>query len=95
MENKYIVLFGAGKIGKEALNVIGSDYVYAFCDNFVQNDECTEKYGKRVISFDEYCKLHSDKILVITASSINTVQIEEQCKNKGIYDYFVYDDLEY
>lgn len=95
MENKYIVLFGAGKIGKEALNVIGSDYVYAFCDNSIQYGECIEKYGKRVISLDEYCKLHSDKILVITASSINTVQIEEQCQNKGIYDYFVFDDLEY
>ena len=55
MENEHIILFGAGKIGKEALDVIGSDYVYAFCDNSVKNGECTEKYGKNVISLDEYC----------------------------------------
>ena len=48
MENEHIILFGAGKIGKEALDVIGSDYVYAFCDNSVKNGECTEKYGKNV-----------------------------------------------
>ena len=95
MENEHIILFGAGKIGKEALDVIGSDYVYAFCDNSVKNGECTEKYGKNVISLDEYCASHSDKILVITASLTSTVQIEEQCQNKGIYDYFVYDDLGY
>ena len=95
MDNEKLILFGAGKIGKEALDVIGSDYVYAFCDNSVKNGECTEKYGKKVISLDEYCTLHSDKILVITASSVNTMQIEEQCQNKGIYDYFVYNDLGY
>ena len=95
MENEHIILFGAGKIGKEALDVIGSDYVYAFCDNSVKNGECTEKYGKNVISLDEYCASHSDKILVITASLTSTVQIEEQCQNKGIYEYFVYDDLGY
>ena len=27
MENEHIILFGAGKIGKEALDVIGSDYM--------------------------------------------------------------------
>ena len=37
MENEHIILFGAGKIGKEALDVIGSGYVYAFCDNSVKN----------------------------------------------------------
>ena len=81
MDNDKLILFGAGKIGKEALDVIGSDYVYAFCDNSVKNGECTEKYGKKVISLDEYCTLHCDKILVITAYSINTMQIEEQCLN--------------
>lgn len=30
MDNEKLILFGAGKIGKEALDVIGSDYVYAF-----------------------------------------------------------------
>ena len=55
MDNEKLILFGAGKIGKEALDVIGSDYVYAFCDNSVKNGECTEKYGKKVISLDEYC----------------------------------------
>ena len=73
MENERIILFGAGKIGKEALDVIGSGYVYAFCDNSVKNGVCTEKYGKKVISLDEYCTLHSDKILVITASGVNTM----------------------
>ena len=95
MDNEKIILFGAGKIGKKALDVIGSDYVYAFCDNFVKNGECAEKYGKKVISLDEYCASYSDKILVITACSVNTMQIGEQCRNKGIYNYFVYDDLEY
>ena len=47
MDNKEIILFGAGKIGKEALDAIGSDYVYAFCDNFVKNDKSTEKHEKQ------------------------------------------------
>lgn len=46
MENEHIILFGAGKIGKEALDVIGSDYVYAFCDNSVKMVNVLKSMGR-------------------------------------------------
>lgn len=48
MDNEKIILFGAGKIGKKALDVIGSDYVYAFCDNFVKMVNVLKSMGRRL-----------------------------------------------
>lgn len=48
MENERIILFGAGKIGKEALDVIGSGYVYAFCDNSVKMVYVLKSMGRRL-----------------------------------------------
>lgn len=48
MDNEKLILFGAGKIGKEALDVIGSDYVYAFCDNSVKMVNVLKSMARRL-----------------------------------------------
>lgn len=87
--DKKIVIFGSGKLGHEALLALGNENVECLCDN---NPELTgkEKYGKRVISFDELKEKYSDATIMICADwqSGNAYAISEQCEENGIVDYF-------
>lgn len=84
-----IVIFGCGKLGHEALNVLGSEKVECFCDN---NPTLigTEQYGKSVISFDKLREMYSDAAVIICANVRfgNAWTMAEQCEENGIWDYF-------
>jgi FkbM family methyltransferase len=60
------ILFGAGKIGKNMLTLLGGDAVFCFCDNYLSG---TQVYGKDVISFDELRRIHRSYNVVLTAES--------------------------
>lgn len=86
--NTKIIIFGCGKLGHEALNVLGSENVECFCDN---NPTLigSEQYGKRVISFDELKEKHSDTGVIICANVRfgNAWAMAQQCEENGVKDY--------
>lgn len=78
---KKIVLFGAGKIGKEAAYIFSKEGKEVFC--FVDND--CQKWGEKVlnipvISLEEFIKEENDCELIITCNCENRKQILEQLK---------------
>ncbi len=92
--NKKIVIFGCGKLGHEAIDVLGSENIECFCDNNLALAG-TEKYGKKVISFDELQERYNDAAVMICANIRfgNSYAMAEQCENHGIQDYFFYQSL--
>lgn len=79
--DKKIILFGAGKIGKHFLDIVGSEAVYAFCDNFLAGREL---YGKKVISFDELKQIFLDYDIILSVGSNNMGDIKRQLEAAGI-----------
>ena len=92
--DKKIIIFGCGKLGHEAIGVLGSENIECFCDN---NSELTgkEKYGKSVISFDELKRKYSNAVVMICANVRwgNAYAMAEQCEENGISDYFLYQSI--
>lgn len=84
-ENKYII-FGCGKIGREALEYLGEENVYCFVDNNVGlngNEIC----GKKVISFEKLKRRCGDYTVVIAAKPSFAYEMKEQLEDNDIYDY--------
>jgi len=84
---KYI-LFGCGRIGKEAVDYFGQSNVFCFVDN---NPAMVgeEVRGKTVISFKKLMEVHSDYNLVITTAAPFAQEISAQLEREGIHDYFL------
>jgi len=81
-QRKPIIFFGAGQVGKQAIEYYG-------CKNtlfFVDNHKAGLYYcGKPVISVDDLLKLKVDYQLVISTSPTAYVEIEQQLERAGIY----------
>lgn len=88
MSSKFII-FGCGMLGHEMIDAVGRENVECFCDN---NSELagSEKYGKRIISFDELKEKYHNAMIIICADLRKgyTYAIAEQCEKNGILDYF-------
>ena len=56
---KKLILFGCGHIGREALEILGKDNVYCYCDNHVKNEEIE---GKPLIDYGRLLEIHSNYI---------------------------------
>lgn len=79
--DKKIILFGAGNLGRRALNFFGPDRVHCFVDN---NKTGQLAWGKRVISFDELLLIHHDyEVLLSVRAGVSKI-LEEQCNKGGI-----------
>jgi len=89
---KKYILFGCGEIGKRALDYLGEVNVYCFADN---NSGLSgkQKYGKRIIDFDELKKVCKDYTVVIStsANTNSAYEIKKQLEENGIYDYVMFD----
>jgi hypothetical protein len=81
LTGKNIILFGAGIVGRRALNFFGADRVYCFADN---KNGGQEFWGKRVISFKELLKIKDDYDIVLSVGTVNMPGLEEQCSNSGV-----------
>lgn len=94
-EGKKYILFGCGKIGKEAVDYLGKENVCCFVDNNPERIG-TDICGKRVISFDDLKKVYSDYTIVITASmnTSSVYEIKEQLESNNIYEYLYFDKNE-
>ncbi|MBQ9233731.1 MAG: glycosyltransferase [Lachnospiraceae bacterium] len=92
LEGCEIWLFGAGAIGKMALNHIGADKVKGFIDN--NPDKINTFIDKKiVISLDEYINNKFTEEIVIATDIRNAYFISKQLINKGISNFVVFYDL--
>lgn len=90
--NKKVILFGSGEYGKKALDYLGADRVAYFCDND------PEKVGtfvneKEVISFDQFLKIYSDYLVIISVYVRSAGAIAEQLKSNGVSEFITYIEL--
>lgn len=86
---KKIILFGAGKIGKEALAYFGGDYVRYFCDN----DSSLwgkEICGKKVIAPSELRDHEKDSVIILSAEDRICDALKNQLLNELQVDRFLY-----
>lgn len=88
MDGKFII-FGSGMLGHEMLDALGEENVICLCDN---NSSLagSERYGKKVIAFDELKEKYSDAAVIICADMRKgwVYEIAKQCERNGIQDYF-------
>lgn len=88
MVGKFII-FGSGMLGHEMLDALGEENVICLCDN---NSALvgSERYGKKVIAFDELKEKYSDAAVIICADMRKgwAFEIAKQCESNGILDYF-------
>lgn len=86
-----IILFGAGKIGRQALDFYGADQVAYFCDN---NPALagSEVSGKKVIDFAALEKLWKDYRVVLAVGVTASIPIVQQLRAHGIAFSFFRDE---
>jgi len=90
IEQKKMIIFGSGDYGKRALDFLGNENIFCFCDND-PSKVGTKRYGKDVISFGELRSEHSDAIIMIAVYEIQTAyKIAGQCEKNSIQDYLFY-----
>ena len=78
---KKIILFGAGIIGRRALDYFGSEKVQCFADNY----KAGQIYlNKKVISFSELVALKNEYDIVLSANAESTLFMSKQCIDKGV-----------
>lgn len=80
---KNYILFGAGKVGKDALHFLGKKFVKCFCDNY-RDGEIIE--GLPVIGLEKIRDFYDEKtIVVITSVKIrNVLYISKQLESMGL-----------
>ena len=85
MEKK-LILFGAGQIGKKALNYFGRENVSYFADN---NESMAGKYlnGVRVISFARLLEIHAEYEIILSMDVGASLVVSAQLEDAGISDY--------
>lgn len=89
-----MVIFGCGKLGHEALNVLGSENIACFCDNSPTLIG-SEQYGKQVVSFEKLKESYSDAAVIICANARfgNAWAMAQQCEENGVKDYFFWQSV--
>lgn len=85
-----VILFGAGRWGREALSYFGEENVLCFCDNSAQEDKEVTVCGKKVISFQKLLEIHKQYIIVISTGTDFIEAIGNQLDAAGVEDYFIY-----
>ncbi len=81
--NKPIILFGAGRKGKEALDYYGKARVFFFADNHKAG---LYYYGVPVISVEDLRRIHKNYHVIISTASNLFDEISEQLERMGICD---------
>lgn len=71
--NKKVILFGSGAYGLKALELLGRDNIYAFCDNACKSDGT--KYGVAYLTFS------SMKRIIETKNPVFSMLSSVKCRN--------------
>lgn len=83
---KKLSLFGAGDIGKQALEVLGKDLVDFFFVNQKKEDTICDV---PVLTFDEFL-LRKDEVYVIVSSTDYADEMVVQLEENGVDNYFIW-----
>lgn len=88
---KYII-FGAGNIGIEALELLGQNQVSFFIDNDIDKEGSIIK-NKEVYSFENGVLKKNNEIILVAVSELYEKQIIDQLKKNKIYTYRTYSEV--
>ena len=87
-KNKPIILFGAGQIGKKALDFYGENNVRFFADNFKSG---LYYYGIPVLSMLDLQRIQNDYEIILTTLPKFQNEIMAQMEAAGIHEVTVFD----
>lgn len=87
--SKQFILFGAGILGEELLDMFGENCVYCYGDNSISKIG-KEIRGKKIVSLDEVKKMKDEFNIVISAYSNVAFDIKRQLLNEGIEAHLLY-----
>lgn len=90
--NKGVLLYGAGKFGKMALNHFGKENVVCYIDNN-KNLENKKINGLRVYKFEKITKLSMDYQIVISTDTYLAGELAEELERVGITEYVTIIDV--
>lgn len=94
MNNRKIILFGAGKVGKIAFYYYKSEGIGVEC--FIDNDEKKREQlvcGKKVIGIQEYIQSYQQNQIVIATNAGNIREIEQQLLDLNIHNYILFNEF--
>ena len=86
--NGRLILFGAGRNGRMALEKYGRDRVAFFCDNNTEKVGGTLE-GIPIISFDNMREMHEEGYVIMITPTFHAYQ-SEQLALAGINDYLIF-----
>lgn len=90
-EKKYVI-FGAGAIGRQALDFIGKEKVAFFVDNSpCKQGSCIEDIA--VLSINSFTRMEMDAQIVVAVSEKYMEEILIQLKDQGISNYITFSEL--
>lgn len=88
---KKVIIIGAGNVGKNALDFLGTDFVECFADN---KKKGMTAYGKRVISIEEAVDLQKDYILLLALTNY-LEELKDQLRRMQTKNYYYFDEAIY
>lgn len=88
---KKVIIIGAGNIGKNALDFLGTDFVECFADNHKKG---TDVYGKRVISVEEAVSLQNEYVLLLAVTNY-AEELKKQLLTLGTKKYYYFGEALY
>lgn len=84
-----IIIYGAGFWGEFALDHLGAENVFCFCDSKIKEGEEGTFCGKKVISFQRLQEIWEDYVIVISAGVLYNAEIGRQLDAVGIDEHFI------
>lgn len=96
LQNKKIMLFGAGENGKRAfhkLNKLKGAEIVGICDND-KNKHNKIFCGLKVISFEELCQLNDGNIIIIICSNYER-EIKQQMLDHSIFNFISISQIDF
>lgn len=85
------IIIGAGNVGKNALDFLGTDFVECFADN---KKSGMTAYGKRVISIEEAADRQKDHILLLAVTNY-VEELKDQLRRLQVENYYYFDEAIY
>lgn len=88
--DKQVILFGAGIVGRSVFYYYQPEQVYCFVDNY----KCGEEFcGKKVISFEELYRVHTEYKVIITVAYPKSQDVLKLCESNSIPAALYYEEF--
>ena len=88
---KKVIIIGAGNVGKNALDFLGSDFVECFADNKKKGEAANDK---RVVSVEEAADLQKSHIILLAVTNYRK-ELQDQLSSLGIERYYCFNEAVY